>query len=65
MVISIRKRAARIWEAVRQFLEVMEGIDDPQGEYLLRPETRVQNPNVEPARLRVSGKQLVASTSAI
>jgi len=64
MTISIAKRAARIWEPVRRFLEAMKGIDDPQGEYLLRLETRVQSLEAELARLRGPETPRVASTTA-
>lgn len=64
MAISISTRAARIWEPVRRFLEAMDGIDDPQGEYLFRLETRVQNLEAELARLRGSEAPPGASTSA-
>lgn len=64
MAISISTRAARIWEPVRRFLEAIDGIDDPQGEYLLRLETRVQNLEAELERLRGSETTGFAPRSA-
>lgn len=34
-------RAARIWHRVKRFLEAMDGVDDPEGQYLAFLERRI------------------------
>lgn len=48
----------RLMEKIRRWLEAIDGLDDPQGEYLLMLETRVSRLESEVACLRGSGPSI-------
>jgi hypothetical protein len=53
----MKKRAAHVWGPIRRLVEALEGIDDPQGDYLLRLEKRMRALEAELEQLRDAAQQ--------
>lgn len=54
---TLRTSAARMREAIRRFLEALDGIDDIEGNHLIRLEKRVRALEAELEQLRNSMSQ--------
>ncbi len=48
----------RLWKRCRRWLEKIEWVDDPEGEYLLKWEQRVDHLEKDVAHLRQSGSDI-------